>query len=442
MKLSIANVAAFLLAVSKAAILPKRDVQGTATVNLAVSNGAANALGSGFIYGFPDNGTSVSTAIPDHFLTDIRFQTGRAGGAQTDSDGWMNSGRAGYTGRLDSTLSNYRTARKFGAQFIMLPHDMWGAQGGMSETDLHPGDNGDWTEMERFLDQLISDMQANDMLDGVIIDLWNEPDLDGFWHRSWDQYLEAQLPWNSISGPSSAHSPHIDNEKWQAWCSYVKANDAVPDIYSWHQIGAWEREPDTTIPALNQLKEEYDLPWRPVHVNEYAWPDEQQPATSAWYISQLERHDIRGLRANWEGGSNLHNFMGNLIANNGEYYYPNGDYRLYQYYGYMKGTRAATTASSDLLFDVFAVKGDFVKIIAGTRLTTNTYNISITGLDSIGFPKSGNIGVRTLRFDWAGTTGKVGPPVDLGVQVYAYSNGQLTLTVDPPDTNTAYAFEF
>ncbi|KAH8672313.1 glycoside hydrolase superfamily [Ilyonectria robusta] len=422
MKSSIANVAAFLLAVSKAAILPKRDVQGTATVNLAVSNDVADALGSGFIYGFPDNGTSVSTAIPDHFLTDIRFQTGRAGGAQTDSDGWMNSGRAGYTGRFDSTLSNYRTARKFGAQFIMLPHDMWGAQGGMSETDLHPGDNGDWTEMERFLDQLISDMQANDMLDGVIIDLWNEPDLDGFWHRSWDQYLEyigrahkifkAQLPWNSIN------------------------------IYSWHQIGAWEREPDTTIPALNQLKEEYDLPWRPVHVNEYAWPDEKQPATSAWYISQLERHDIRGLRANWEGGSNLHNFMGNLIANNGEYYYPNGDYRLYEYYGYMKGTRAATTASSDLLFDVFAVKGDFVKIIAGTRLTTNTYNISITGLDSVGFPQSGNIGVRTLRFDWAGTTGEVGPPVDLGVQVYAYSNGQLTLTVNPPDTNTAYAFEF
>lgn len=171
------------------------------------------------------------------------------------------------------------------------------------------------------------------------------------------------------------------------------------------------------------------MPWRPVHVNEYAWPDEQQPATSAWYISQLERHDIRGLRANWEGGSNLHNFMGNLIANNGEYYYPNGDYRLYQYYGYMKGTRAATTASSDLLFDVFAVKGDFVKIIAGTRLTTNTYNISITGLDSVGFPQSGNIGVRTLRFDWAGTTGEVGPPVDLGVQVYAYTNGQVSQLV-------------
>ncbi|KAF7557918.1 hypothetical protein G7Z17_g290 [Cylindrodendrum hubeiense] len=342
MKSVIVNILLLCLAVSEAVSIPKREAKGTATVNLAVSNGPANALGSGFIYGFPDNGTSASTAIPDHFLTDIRFQAGRAGGAQIPYGGWKDTGKSGYSARFDSTLSNYRTTRRYDGQFLMLPHDMWGAQGGMTEADLHPGDNGNWTEMEVFLNQLISDMKENNIIDGVVIDLWNEPDLGGCWSRSWDQYLEyigrshkifkAQLPQLPTSGPSSAHSPHIDNEKWHAWCSY--------------------------------------------------------------------------------------------------------------YYGYMKGERAGTTASSDLRFDVFAVKGDFVKIIAGGRMSSDAYDIHITGLTSVGFPESGDIGVRTLRFDWAGKTGEVGGPVDLGVQVYKYSNNEFTVNVVPTTGETAFAFEF
>ncbi|KAH7007686.1 hypothetical protein EDB80DRAFT_523501, partial [Ilyonectria destructans] len=48
----------------------------------------------------------------------------------------------------------------------------------------------DWSDMETFLRQLISDIKDNSMLDGLVIDLWNEPDLDTFWDRSWSQYVE------------------------------------------------------------------------------------------------------------------------------------------------------------------------------------------------------------------------------------------------------------
>jgi hypothetical protein len=64
---------------------------GTATVSLAAASGTPAHYGSGFIYGFPDNGTSISTAIPDYFLTDIGFNHCRAGGAQAtapNSRGW------------------------------------------------------------------------------------------------------------------------------------------------------------------------------------------------------------------------------------------------------------------------------------------------------------------------------------------------------------------
>ena len=64
---------------------------GTATVSLSQPSGTPAHLASGFIYGIPDNGKDLSTQIPDHFYTDIKFNYCRAGGAQlpAPSRGWI-----------------------------------------------------------------------------------------------------------------------------------------------------------------------------------------------------------------------------------------------------------------------------------------------------------------------------------------------------------------
>lgn len=179
------------LALSEAANLPERQSsEGTATVNLTDSIGEPEFLGSGFIYGWPDNGTSASNAIPDYLVAGFKFNACRAGGAQIAAPGWAYGGYDGYIGRFNSTLSNYLTTRKYGGEFILLPHDLWGAQGGADSTTPFPGDNGNWTEMEVFLTQVVEDLKANNMLDDLIVDLWNEPDLTGFWDRPWSQYVE------------------------------------------------------------------------------------------------------------------------------------------------------------------------------------------------------------------------------------------------------------
>lgn len=159
---------------------------GFATVDFASDKGAAKSLASGWIYGFPDNGVSVSTAIPSRLITGVKFGATRAGGAQIAAKGWV-AGLIDYYGRFNSTLSNYRTARANGGDFIMLVHDIWGADGG--SVSKFPGDNGDWSETDKYLTQLVSDIQKNSMLDGLVLDLWNEPDIDIFWNRTWDQYL-------------------------------------------------------------------------------------------------------------------------------------------------------------------------------------------------------------------------------------------------------------
>ncbi|ETN42047.1 uncharacterized protein HMPREF1541_03986 [Cyphellophora europaea CBS 101466] len=466
------SAATFLAAVAASPTSRGRST-GTATVDLSKDHGPAAALGSGFIYGFPDNGTSVSNQVPSHFLTDISFRTSRAGGAQIDAKGWSAGGLEGYQARFDSGLSNYRTTRHYGGDFILLPHDIWGADGGQGEESHYPGDDGNWTSMETFLTQLTSDMKANDMIEGVAVDLWNEPDIDIFWNRTWDQYLEYWhrsyalfrdlLPEVLISGPAMAHSPNLTDPNWRSWLATAEHHNAIPDIYAWHQIGDWEREPDTTIPVFHTMRQQHHLPHRPIDINEYAWPTEQNPASSAWYLAQLERHDLRGLRANWGSGPALHDFLGGLLANTSAgKYYPNGEWQLYKYYAGMRGRRASTAASEDLLFDVFATVADtdttgdgtaaaaaavekrsasHITILAGARAVqaaATAYDIAISGLN----PNVTAVEVRTWRFDWAGPEGEVGRPRDLGVQEYVVGDGEVRLVYDPPDNATAYAYEF
>ncbi|KAF5575015.1 hypothetical protein FPCIR_13352 [Fusarium pseudocircinatum] len=411
--------------------------QGTASVDLSKHHGPAKALGSGFIYGWPDNGTQIDTSIPDYLVAGIKFNANRGGGAQFPSLGWARGGYEGYHGRFNSTLSNYRTTRKYNAEFILLPHDLWGADGGQGSNSPFPGDNGNWTEMELFWNQLISDLKAHNMLEGLVIDVWNEPDIDIFWDRSWPQFLEyynratrllrKALPGTLLSGPAMAHSPILSDDKWYTWLQSVAGNKTVPDTFSWHQIGDWEREPDSTIPDFTTLRGQYGVPEKSIDIN---------------YVTTSEVW-----RANWGGGSDLHNWMGNLIysttGTSEGTYYPNGEWQVYKYYAAMAGQRLLTKASPDLKFDVFATKqGHKIKILVGTRTVQAKYDVKISGLRAVELPKKGAVKVRTYRFDWAGPNGKVDRPIDLGEKRYTYSANTLTLSVNPPTNATAFAYEF
>lgn len=187
------------VAVAVAAV-SRQTVSGVATVDLTSRTGEAKFLGSGFIYGWPEGwpGYDGSRHIPDHLVTDIKFNACRAGGAQLRSPslGWADKGYESYAGRFESTLNSYRVTRKYGGDFILLPHDLWGSDGG--GVSRLPGDNGNWTEMEVFYDQLIGDLIENDMLEGLVFDIWNEPELDIFWNGEWDQYLDYYVRAHNI----------------------------------------------------------------------------------------------------------------------------------------------------------------------------------------------------------------------------------------------------
>ncbi len=188
--------------------------------------------------------------------------------------------------------------------------------------------------------------------------------------------------------------------------------------------------PERSVIEFATMRGSRNLPSLPVDINEYATPEEQRPSASAWYISQFERTNIRGLRANWASYGQLHNYMANLLGQNEDgSYYPNGEYQVYKYYRNMGNDRVATTSSADGRFDVFATRGDLrnsVKILAGPRLTTDRYDITVEGMDAVSLPPSGNVTIRTRRFDWAGQFGQIGDPVDLGLYTHQYSDNKVS----------------
>lgn len=172
-------------AVAGSPLVPRDSV--TAVVNLGNNTGTPGHLASGILYGIPD----TKDQIPTKFYTDMGFNYARAGGAQVPSPGrgWI-WGLSEYKNRFASALSNYQSTIEHGGKFIFLIHDLWGADGTQNSSAPYPGDNGDWTSWDNYLNQWISDMNANSATSNLVIDIWNEPDLSVFWNREQTQYLQ------------------------------------------------------------------------------------------------------------------------------------------------------------------------------------------------------------------------------------------------------------
>ncbi|KAI1026309.1 hypothetical protein LB503_012874 [Fusarium chuoi] len=458
----------------------KRDIAGTATVFLDQPSGKPEKLASGWIYGFPDNADgTANTDVPQKYIKDVGFNYNRAGGAQTPYKGWARNEyevspfpsllswlllkAAGYLltfnkGRWKSSLSNYRTTRRNGGKFILLIHDLWGADSTQGKGFPYPGDGGNWENWNAFLDQVFSDILKNKMTAGLEIDIWNEPDLNLFWDAPQTQYLNMwkrtyerirkELPGVQITGPSTTTPPTVDSEWYNNYLKFIAKTNTIPDFYSWHLL-ATDRNLRESKAQFDTLRKKYKLPECPININEYAsWDGEQNPAGAVFYISQFERHNAHGLRANWASQGQLHDFLANLLVKNSDGdYSPAGEWHVYQYYNQvMKGNRVGTSPSDDELFEVYATRGGSagtVKILAAIRPVAGkkTYNLAITGLSAVKV-KGPTVRVRTYRFDGPHVSTAFGAPVDLDTFKHTIKNDQIMFFVAADDRTQAFAFEF
>jgi hypothetical protein len=330
----------------------------TLHVDLSRELGPASRRAAGILYGLSEDGSNP----PDEYLEGLGLRYVRAGGAQLDSPGGWVSGR--YERRWAATLAQYRRTVALGGTFIILVHDLYGADGSAMEN--WPGDGGDWSDFGTFLDRLVDDVGNAHM--NPQWDLWNEPDIELFWDRAQEQFHEAwqvavdkvraAFPEATIVGPSTATEPSEDNAWWTAYLDFIAAYGVVPDIISWHEIGgaAHEQDPVASRAAVEEMLSSRGLTAKGFQVNEYAEDWQQHPGQSAWFIARLERAGIDGLRANWGSGQKLHDNLADLLTHTDHGYAPLGDWHTYQWYGGQEGMVVATESAGPL--DVFATKAD------------------------------------------------------------------------------------
>ncbi|MGW2817352.1 RICIN domain-containing protein [Streptomyces sp. NPDC001415] len=371
---------------------PSQAADTGVTVDFAQAGGAPTYRASGMIYGMTPNGSLPQ----DHFFKDIKWHYMRAGGAQLNKGGYATS-LAEYRTRWNATLAQYKRTAALGGTFIILPHDLWGAD---STTKVGwPGDNGDWTQFDNFVTQLIGDVKANNMT--VQWDLWNEPDGSGFWGASQAQYLQmwsrfyarvrAAFPGQLIVGPSIARQPTSSNSWWTTYLNYVKANNVAPDIYSWHSEPA---DPVSGAASANSTLAAAGLTnTRPYQINEYAGLSQQNPGGGAWYIGRLERAGIDGLRGNWASGTALHDNEANLLTKNSAgQYLPLGEWFMYRYYGSQTGSIVNLIPGTNT--DGLATKDNTAKnakVLLGSNGNTGNVTVKLTGLGTTSVVEGGKV---------------------------------------------------
>ncbi|MFI5889540.1 beta-xylosidase [Actinoplanes sp. NPDC051513] len=414
----------------------------TLTVDMTAYGGTPTYRASGFIYGISQNGATPSSSLQSQ----IKVKVMRAGGSQIGcpNGGYVNGG---YTPRWNFIKAYYARARATGAKFSLLLSGMWGSDG-VCNVPRWPGDSGNWTEYTNFVNQLIADAKANGMTGSdVRWDMWNEPNIF-FWGRTQSQYLEmirrgtqlvrAAIPGAVIEGPSYAGVPTSSNSWWTTYLNYVKANNVVPNIISWHDLPG---DPATDAANLSGMLSSRGITISGTSVNEYgAFGDEQQPGPSAWYISRLERCNCDGARANWGmvgQTPSLYDTFGWLVtANAGQ---PMGQWWVYKRYADQTGQRTKITASSShdgIVFQDSSARKSIAVLGAKAGGAQGAIDVRYTGIPSW-LPTNGSVNVLVERMP--STNAYVSAPTVVSNSRVTVSGGAITVPVNWANAKDAYA---
>jgi hypothetical protein len=353
-----------------------------------------------------------------------------------------------YTRRWNSIQGYYAKTKAIGAKFILLIHDLWGADG-VCIVPRWPGDNGDWTELTNFITRTILNAKANGMTEADIQwDIWNEPDLITpvqFWGRDQTQYLEmwkrayqqirTAIPSAVIVGPSTAGQPSSNWSWFSSYLDYVKANNVVPDYISWHQLIP-DSDPQISKNELDGMLSARSISVQGYQVNEYGSnAAEQQAGPSAWYIGRFERLGIDGLRANWGMGGGLYMGMGDLVTSSNQ---TMASWWVYKRYAEMTGRLVKLTAGSKV-DGVAAADSRTAKaiIVLGSRVgVTGPVAVNLNGIPSY---LLNNSSMNVLVERMPAGSGYVSAPTVVLDQVMNVSKNSLSLMVNWSSPADAYA---
>lgn len=221
----------------------------------------------------------------------------------------------------------------------------------------------------------------------------------------------------------------------ESFLEYAKANNALPDIISWHELGG-QSSIAADVAAMKSMEASLGISPRPIVIEEYAETGEVgAPGSLVGYIAKFERAGVAAADlAFW----NDYGTLGDLLTGTGGL--PNGGWWLYKWYGDMTGEMVNTVPPAQTGIDGAASVNrsqNLVSVIFGGG--TGSSQVTINGLSSLsgfGDAQTAHVVLQDVASDGR-TTAVEGPGTIF--------NGDLpvtdgTVTVPVAGMNAAYGY--
>jgi hypothetical protein len=270
---------------------------------------------------------------------------------------------------------------------------------------------------------------------------WNEPDwtwdttnagaFNAGWVRTFNE-IRLKDTTTPIQGPSISN---YNASYMSSFLTYAKANNALPNIISWHELSGQGRIA-SDISAYRSLEASLGISPLPIAIEEYAEPTEVGiPGSLVGYIAKFERGGVDNAElAFW----NQYGTLDDMVINNNQ---PNGAWWMYKWYGDMSGSMLVTTPPAQTGLDgaasVNSAKNQ-VSVITGGGSGTN--NVTINGLNTLS--AFGTSATVTLEYvTSAGRTTAVTKTTVLSVANYTITNGTITVPITGMDSAGGYRLQ-
>ncbi|WP_219641708.1 CBM35 domain-containing protein [Cohnella sp. CFH 77786] len=307
-----------------------------------------------------------------------------------------------------------------------------------------------WADWYAKVDSIVNARLASGATNIYGYELWNEP--DGTWNTSaagsfndgWkNTYLRIKTrdTTTKIIGPSITQY----NETWlRNFLTYCRDNNVLPDIISWHELGAPEGhyvdnpQPgyiENHIAAYRALEASLGISPRPISINEYGVVREEGvPGSMVRYFAEFERSGVDTANAAfWFRPGRL----SNIVTDAGS---ANGGWWLYKWYGDMTGNMAMTTPSNPTAVGLDGI----ASVDAGNRIAyvvfgggSGDHTVVVKGFGSVPF-FTGNVHVKLETTPWSGVDTAVAAPSTVFEGDFEIANGQISVPVTNMNPSSGY----
>ena len=415
-----ATVAAVVGATTVAVVGGLTGQAGAAGATLVVNVGSnlrpVTHLAAGGLYGLAENNKPADSLL---LPLKVNTLTQPAPGVQQKPNGQAAGG--------DSLLVSPQATRVGAAEYVRMP-------------DIYPDFPYKWVSWSDWNSKV--DTMVNARLAATAVsnvrgwELWNEPDWTwntasaGSFNAGWVttfNRVRAKDTITPIVGPSIST---WNASFMQSFLTYAKANNALPNIVSWHELSG-SANIAADIAAYRAMETSLGITARPISINEYATTAEiNATGQLASYIAKFERggvHDAE--RAFWyEYGT-----MDGLVVPNTTN--TTGAYWLYKWYGDMAGNMVTTTPPSQTSIDGFAAYDPTRKIVnIAVGNASGTNSVQVNGISALG----SSVKVTLESTPTSARTTTVSAPTTISSTTATVSGGSVTVSVPSMVSTSAY----